>query len=172
MRTTDDFGMFNGSPDKYDWVLKGKREMYIPVNSFSLASGDLSYEDVIGEQHLNQEHTRYELRRVWEVEGTVKAGERHIYGKRVFYFDEDGSALVLADQYDNRGELWRVKEGHSAMATDVQARVYVGEPIYDLQAGRYLVLGLVNEERPQFEFGVELDDSDYTPAALRRRGRK
>ena len=172
MRTTDDFGMFNGSPDKYDWALKGKREMYVPVNSFSLASSDLSYEDVIGEKHLNQEHTRYELRRVWEVEGTLKSGERHIYGKRVFYLDEDGSAIVLADQFDNRGELWRVKEGHSAIDTARQARVYVGEPIYDLQAGRYLILGLVNEERPQFEFGVDLDDSDFTPSALRRRGRK
>ncbi|MGJ8687358.1 MAG: DUF1329 domain-containing protein, partial [Spongiibacteraceae bacterium] len=36
LRTADDLDMFNGSPDRYDWSLLGKREMYIPYNSYKL----------------------------------------------------------------------------------------------------------------------------------------
>ena len=39
--------------------------------------------------HLNPEHLRYELHRVWVVEATVKDGERHIYAQRNFFIDED-----------------------------------------------------------------------------------
>ncbi|WP_049339428.1 DUF1329 domain-containing protein, partial [Stutzerimonas stutzeri] len=30
MRTTDNFDMFSGAPDRYDWKLIGKKELYIP----------------------------------------------------------------------------------------------------------------------------------------------
>ncbi|MEO1292067.1 MAG: DUF1329 domain-containing protein [Pseudomonadota bacterium] len=172
MRTTDDFGMFNGAPDKYDWNLVGKREMYLPANSYSLVDPSKSYTDVIGDKHLNQALTRYELRRAWVVEGTLKSGERHIYGKRVFYFDEDGYQIKLGDQFDNRGELWRVKEGHNAIESTGMFEMIVGEPIYDLQSGRYIVLSLLNEERPQFRLNTRASDGDFTPSALRRKGRK
>ena len=33
-RTTDQFDMFNGSPERYTWTLKGKQEMLVPYNSF------------------------------------------------------------------------------------------------------------------------------------------
>ena len=41
LRTTDNFDMFSGAPDRYDWKLVGKREMYIPYNSYKLDSPDL-----------------------------------------------------------------------------------------------------------------------------------
>ena len=31
MRTTDNFDMFSGAPDRYDWKLIGKKELYIPT---------------------------------------------------------------------------------------------------------------------------------------------
>jgi len=172
MRTTDDFDMFNGSPDKYDWVLKGKQEMYVPANSYQLASPDLKYKDVIGKNHLNQQHTRYELRRVWVVEGTLKSGERHIYGKRNYYFDEDSWSARIGDVYDNRGELWRFMEAHQAFETSQKFTVATGLSIHDLQADRYIVLNLISEENPQFQFDAGLSVRDFTPSALRRAGRK
>ncbi|MEM9737309.1 MAG: DUF1329 domain-containing protein, partial [Pseudomonadota bacterium] len=172
MRTTDDFDMFNGSPDKYDWALKGRREMYVPANAFSLADPGLSYEELLGEKHINQEHTRYELRRVWEIEGTLRDGERHIYGKRTYYVDEDSWFIVLGDIYDSRGELWRVREAFSGIESQNKVLLPLGEPVYDLQAGRYLALSFFSEEDPQFSFDIDMDDGDFTPAALRRRGRK
>ncbi len=47
---------------------------------------------------------------------------------------------------------------------------YAIETLYDLLSGRYLVLGLTNEESNPDEFGVERMSRDYTPAALRRAG--
>ena len=172
MRTTDDFDMFNGSPDKFNWELKGKREMYVPANNFALADPSLSYDELLGDNHINQEHTRYELRRVWVVEGTLKSGERHIYGKRTYYQDEDSWFIVLGDLYDSRGELWRVREAFNGMASDAKVLLPLGEPVYDLQAGRYLALSFLSEENPQFSFNIDMDDGDFTPSALRRRGRK
>jgi hypothetical protein len=77
LRTTDNFDMFSGAPDRYDWKLIGKKEMYIPYNSYKLDSPDLKYTDVIKAGHINQDLTRYELHRVWEVVATVKPNERH-----------------------------------------------------------------------------------------------
>ena len=33
LRTSDNLDMFNGAPDRYDWKLIGKKEVYIPYNS-------------------------------------------------------------------------------------------------------------------------------------------
>ena len=44
--------------------------------------------------HINPEHTRYELHRVWEVEATLKEGERHIYARRTFYLDEEAGGML------------------------------------------------------------------------------
>src|SRR5690606_31250998 len=33
MRTADNGDMYNGAPDRYDWKLIGKKEIYIPYNS-------------------------------------------------------------------------------------------------------------------------------------------
>ncbi|OPG75517.1 outer membrane lipoprotein-sorting protein, partial [Pseudomonas ogarae] len=76
LRTSDNFDLFSGAPDRYDWKLIGKKEMYIPYNSYKLDSPSLKYDDVIKAGHINQDLTRYELHRVWEVEGTVKPSER------------------------------------------------------------------------------------------------
>ena len=41
MRTSDNFDLFSGAPDRYDWQLVGKKEMYIPYNSYKLDSPSL-----------------------------------------------------------------------------------------------------------------------------------
>ena len=53
LRTADDLDMFNGTPDRYDWELVGKREMYIPYNSYDLRRGDLKYKDIVNAGHMN-----------------------------------------------------------------------------------------------------------------------
>ena len=170
MRTSDNFDLFSGAPDRYDWKLIGKKEMYIPYNSYRLDSTELKYEDVLKAGHINQDLTRYELHRVWEVEATLKSGERHIYAKRHLYFDEDSWQLALADHYDGRGQLWRVGEGHAEYHYKQQVSVYTLEALYDLIAGRYIALGMRNEEKQGTEFGFAAKGADYTPAALRNAG--
>ncbi|CRM99230.1 hypothetical protein [Pseudomonas sp. 34 E 7] len=170
LRTTDNFDMFSGAPDRYDWKLVGKKELYIPYNSYKLDSPTLKYDDIIKAGHINQDLTRYELHRVWEVVGTVKPSERHIYAKRHMYIDEDSWQVALVDHYDGRGQLWRVAEGHAQFYYDHQVPAYTVETLYDLIAGRYLALGMKNEEKSSFVFGFAAKAADYTPAALRSEG--
>ena len=170
LRTSDNFDLFSGAPDRYDWKLVGKKEMYIPYNSYKLDSPSLKYDDIVKAGHINQDLTRYELHRVWEVIGTVKPSERHIYAKRHMYIDEDSWQAALVDHYDGRGQLWRVAEGHSEYVYDHQAQAYTLEALYDIIAGRYIALGMKNEEKHSYQFGFVAKAADFTPSALRAEG--
>ncbi|MDG5499238.1 DUF1329 domain-containing protein [Marinobacter sp. BGYM27] len=170
LRTSDNFDMYNGSPDRYDWELVGKKEMYIPYNSYELVDRNLKYDQIVKAGHINQELTRYELHRVWHVRATLKSGERHIYATRDFYVDEDTWQASVIDHYDGRGELWRVAEAHAMQFYDHNIPWYAIEVLYDTLSGRYIALGLTNEEESPYQFGVERNSREYTPAALRRAG--
>ncbi|RJG10364.1 DUF1329 domain-containing protein [Pseudomonas cavernicola] len=170
LRTSDNLDMFNGAPDRYDWKLVGKREMYIPYNNYRLSSPSVKYEDIIKAGHINQDLTRYELHRVWEVEATLKSGERNIYGKRRFFLDEDSWQIAESELYDGRGQLWRVGESQLMQAYQAQTPYYAGETLYDIIAGRYVVGALMNEEKKSIEYGTKASVKDYTPAALRNAG--
>jgi len=169
-RTSDNLDMFNGAPDRYNWKLVGKEEIYIPYNSYKLADRNLKYTDILKKGHLNPDYTRYELHRVWKVEATLKEGARHIYAKRVFYIDEDSWQVAIVDHYDGRGQLWRVGEAHQMQYQDAQVPWLTAEALYDLQSGRYLVGSLTNEEGDGFDFKARFKHSDFTPQAIRRMG--
>ena len=171
MRTNDQFDMFNGSPERYDWKLTGKKEIYVPYNSYKLASPSLKYKDILTPLHINQEYPRYELHRVWVVEASLKPGASHIYKRRTFYVDEDSWQILLVHQYDNRDQLWRVSEGFAMNYYNVPNLWTKLEVHTDLQAGRYLAIGMDNESAP-YNFNVKFSDSEFTPAALRREGRR
>jgi hypothetical protein len=169
-RVADNLDMFNGAPDRYDWKLIGKKEIYIPYNSFKLESPQLKYTDIVKPGHVNSDMTRYELHRVWVVEATLKPGERHIYAKRVMYFDEDTYQIALADHYDARNTLWRVGEGYMTPLYDKKIPWLGVEALYDLINGRYIVSGMRNEEKDALEIGFKALAADYTPTALRNAG--
>ena len=169
MRTSDQFDMFNGAPDRYDWKLVGKKELYVPYNNYALHSDKLKYSDILKPLHVNPELLRYELHRVWVVDATLKQGTSHIYKRRTLYVDEDSWQILAVDQYDNRDQLWRVSEGFSINYYDVPMFWTTLEVHTDLQAGRYLAIGLDNEY-DMYRFDIERTMEDYTPAALRREG--
>ena len=169
LRTTDDFDMFNGSPDRYNWELKGKQEMYIAYNDYKLHSNDVKYADLLMAGHINPDYVRWEKHRVWVVEATLKDGTRHVYGKRVFYIDEDSWQIHVADLYDNRNELYRVAVAHGVNYYEVPTHWSTLEVYHDLNSRRYIAIGLDNEDK-MYDFSVQLSDADFTPAALRREG--
>ena len=169
MRTSDQFDMFNGAPDRYEWKLVGKKEMYVPYNNYELHSDSLKYADILTPLHINPDYLRYELHRVWVVEATLREGTSHVYQRRVFYVDEDSWQILAVDQYDKRDQLWRVSEGFSINYYDVPMFWTTLEVHTDLQAGRYLAIGLDNEYG-MYSFDIERTLEDYTPAALRRAG--
>ncbi len=169
LRTTDDFDMFNGSPDRYDWTLKGKQEMYIAYNDYKLHSNEVKYADLLLPGHLNPEYVRWEKHRVWVVQAVLKDDTRHVYGKRVFYIDEDSWQIHVADLYDNRHELYRVAVAHGLNYYEVPTHWSTLEVYHDLNSRRYIAIGLDNEDK-MYDFSIQLSDTDFTPAALRREG--
>jgi hypothetical protein len=171
LRTADDTDMINGSPDRYDWKLLGKKEIYIPYNSYKVTSPEVKYEDLLQVGHLNPAFTRNELHRVWVVEGTLKSSARHIYSKRTLYLDEDSWQAAVVDQYDGRGELWRVSIAYLKNYYDLPTTWSALDSFHDLQARRYHVQNLDNEESSTIDFSQAIpDDGYFKPAALRRRG--
>jgi hypothetical protein len=146
LRTNDQTDTYNGAMDRYDWKLLGKQEMYVPANSYVLHSDQYKYKDIVKKSHINQDLTRYELRRLWVVEASLRSGTSHIYKKRRFYVDEDGWQIRLVDIYDARDQLWRFQETHTVMAYDKLYESPICETVYDLQNNRYLVQALNNED--------------------------
>lgn len=170
LATSDQFDMYNGSPERYNWTLVGKKEMLIPYNSYKLHSDKLKYKDILHAGHINPEHARYEKHRVWVVDAVVKPGSRHIYKRRTFYIDEDSWQVMAVDCYDNRDQIWRVQEGHSINYYDRPTFWTTLELTMDLQSKRYLAIGLNNEEPTTYIFGADLKQSDFSISALRRAG--
>lgn len=171
LRLTDDFDMYNGAPNRYNWTLKGKQELLIPYNDYKLHSDQIKYDDIIRAGHINPDLVRYEKHRVWVVEANLKENTRHTYKKRVFYIDEDSWQVAIADIYDNRDELYRVAVAHGLNYYEVPTQWSTLEVFHDFQSRRYIAMGLDNEAK-MYDFSAKLKHKSFTPSALRREGRR
>ncbi|MCY1392021.1 hypothetical protein D3C76_618750 [compost metagenome] len=138
MSTIDDINLFNGRMDRFDWKLVGKKEMYVPYNTYRFTYAT-NPDEVFGPKAINPDTVRWELHRVWVVEGTLKPGARHIYSKRTFYVDEDSWAVLASDQYDGRGQLWRPGFSYLTTLYDVATISNVTSGHYDVIAGTYCI---------------------------------
>ena len=56
LRTADDTDMYNGAPDRYDWTLVGKQEVFIPYNNYQLTSAEVKYKDLLTPGHINPKY--------------------------------------------------------------------------------------------------------------------
>ncbi len=169
LRTNDMTDMFNGALDKYDWKLVGKREMYVPYNSYKAHSDQIKVDDLMKPHFVNPDLLRYELHRIWVVEANLKPGQRHINPRRTFYLDEDSWQILEIDHYDTDGKLWRYSEAPSVNYYEVPVFWSTLECHYDLKSSRYLVQGLDNEEQ-EYDFSFPATPDMFSPQALRQRG--
>lgn len=136
--TMDEPNVFNGTMDRFDWKIVGKKEVYIPYNSFGVYDFTASIEDVAREDSINPASRRYELHRVWVVEATLKQGVRHNAPKRNFYVDEDSWNLVMGEDFDSQGKLFKYREAYPIPVYETgtcDASAFVQ---YNLGEGRYL----------------------------------
>ncbi len=170
--TVDEVRIFNGSGQRYDWNIIGKQEMYVPANAYRIHSPYIGYEDLLPPNHANPEHMRYELRRVWVLEATIKENYRHLYTKRHMYVDEDSWLMIMADNYDARGGLWRTSMINYFYAYEAQTW-QAGVGLYhDLQARSYLAFNLINQQPRGYTLNRgNLSARDFGPEAARRTGR-
>jgi hypothetical protein len=170
LNTSDQLDIYNGSPQRYDWKLVGKKEMLVPYNAYKLRSEKLKYADVLKKNHIDPSLARYELHRVWVVDSTLKAGVSHLYKRRTLYVDEDSWQILAVDCYDGRGQLFRVQEGHVINYYDQPTLWTALEVNMDMSTGRYIAVGLDNEEPRSRDFTITRSPKDYQPSALQRRG--
>ena len=169
LRTTDMTDMFNGSLARFDWKLVGKREMYVQYNTYKANSDKRKVEDMIKPGYIDPDYLRYELHRVYVVEATVKAGQRHINPRRTFYLDEDSWQILTTDHYDSAGNLWRYSDAPSVNYYEVPVFWSTLEDHHDLKSGRYIAVGLDNQEQ-MYDFSFQTTPDMFSPQSLRQRG--
>lgn len=170
--TIDSDRLFNGSPERYDWELIGKKEIYIPANDFAINSSDITYDSLLTPNHANPEHIRYELRRVWVIKANLKENSRHLYRERVMYLDEDTWHAVIADFYDNRGDLWKHSFVTYYYHPDMSAWQAGASFYHDLSSGQYIGYTLTQErEKGPIINAGNIEPNFFTPDMMRARGR-
>lgn len=167
----DQVDMFNGVLERYTWKLVGRRDMYIPYNSYRIAGNKVKYADIARPKHVNPDLPRYELHRVWVVEADNLPNLRHTFAKIRFYIDEDSWSIVARDNYDHQGQLMQLQEGHLIYASNVMASTTVPEVIYHFNSGRYFVTAMANEDKPG-DASMEFDESYFEPSSIQQRAAK
>lgn len=168
IQSFDDYYMFSGNPDRYDFRLVGKQEMYIPYNNNRLYA--LPAARVAGPHHANPDGVRYELHRVWVVEARVAKGKNHLAPRRRFYVDEDTWFVVYCDAWGADGRLWKFSHGTMYLVPELLAVVLGSQFTYDLQGGGYVFSLVFNDEPAQFRLTPPHPESDYSPDTLAAEG--
>jgi len=162
--TFDNVFLFNGSMDRYDFKLVGKKEMLVPYNTYKMAFASTK-DELLKPKFLNPDIVRWEQHRVWVVEATLREGKRHVYSKRTFYLDEDSWTILASDEYDARGQLFRAGFAYQAPSYETPAPWADMHGLYDLTAGSYSLSGYTAETgglRP----GKPATDREWSPDAL------
>ena len=136
--TTDEPMIFNGTIDRFNWKIVGKREIYVPYNSFGAYSFDTPLDKVVGQHYLHAQYRRYELHKVWVVEATLKKGFRHIAPKRIFYVDADSWILLAREDYDAQGKLFNYAESYPIPVYETGSCDATAFSQYNLSEGRYV----------------------------------
>jgi hypothetical protein len=171
LRTTDGSYGYNGSPDKYNWTLVGKKEMYIPYNAYKFEDPNVEFEELLPKGHANPDYMRYELHRVWVVRAELKEGERHVYKTREFFIDEDSWMIGIVDQYDNRDVLWRTTLVNTINMYDMPGIERRSVLYYDLVSREYVAADLYNKEPVKPIANQDPKQVSYfTPSNLRKIG--
>jgi len=132
--TFDDIFIFNGSMDRYDFKLVGKKEIIVPYNAYAAVYG-AKQDELLKPNHLNPDLVRWELHRVWVVEATLKPGEHHVYSRRVFYVDEDSWLALASDNYDLDGKLSRAVFAMLSQSYDADLPFSRNHVVYDFGSG-------------------------------------
>jgi len=161
----DEVTTFLGRMDRFDWKLLGKKEMLIPYNS-NRTMAPAHDSDVLGAHHLNPDHVRWELHRVWVVEATLRPGQRHVVARSRYYVDEDSWLAVLGDRWDAKGQLWRTLFTLPVVTPDVPGVAPSTWGTYDLIGGTTFVNVLFNDQSEQYKVAKPYPESIFTPDAM------
>jgi len=130
-------GGFDGKMDRFYFKLAGKKEVYIPYNSYRFHHA--AADKVATKDFINPDVVRWELHRVWVVEAVLKPGARHIYSKKLFYIDEDSWAIANYAGIDQAGKLYRSGPSFTHQAYEIPAIRNETSAMYDHLKGQYVI---------------------------------
>lgn len=156
--------LFTGRFDRFDWKLLGKQEMLIPYNGNRILS--MEDEKVVGKRFVEPTALRWELHRVWVVEATLRAGQRHTSPRGRYYVDEDTWIPVLADRWDQKGQLWRTLFQVPTLMSDLPGQVGGPFGMYDLLSGSWFINGLQGSKPSHRQFVPAFPEDHFTAESL------
>ncbi len=157
----DEYYVFFGGLDRYDFKLLGKREMYVPYNNNRLYTRPTA--EIATAKHANPDDIRYELHRVWVIEATLAAGQHHVAPRRRLYLDEDTWFAVYSDSWDDAGRLWKFAHATMYLMPDVPAVILGSQFVYDLTLGGYVYGFAFGDQPVQYKVTPPHADSIFTP---------
>ncbi|MGD0191641.1 MAG: DUF1329 domain-containing protein [Rhizomicrobium sp.] len=163
----DEYYMFFGGLDHYDFKLLGKKEMIVPYNNNRMYQ--LKTSDIVGPKHANPNALRYELHRVWVVEGTLRQGAHDVVPRRRLYLDEDTWMAVYSDSWNSDGKLWKFGQATMYDMPDVPAVILGSQFVYDLDLGGYVYGFAFNDEPIHYKVTAPHPESLFTPESLAAR---
>ncbi|MES2260979.1 MAG: DUF1329 domain-containing protein [Pseudomonadota bacterium] len=165
----DELEVFSGRVDRFDWKILGKREIIVPYNT-NKALKPTRDSDLVSGNHLNPDHVRWELHRVWVVEATLAPGKRHVAPKGIYYIDEDTWCAVLGDRWDAKGQLWKTMWQLPILMPDVPALVATTFGFNDLLSGSMFINNGFNEKATHYKIMPRYPDSVFSPDAMSGQG--
>jgi Protein of unknown function (DUF1329) len=163
-QTLDEYYVFFGGPDRYDWTLLGKSEMIVPYNNNRLHG--LPAREVLGPAHAKPDALRYELHRVWVVEAKLAKGKSHIVPRRRLYIDEDTWFALYSDSWDEDGKLWKFGHGTMYNVPDLPAVILGSHFSYDLIQGGYVYAFAFGDSGPHYKITPPPPEAALSPQAL------
>lgn len=163
----DEIETFTGRLDRFDWKLGGKKEMFIPYNNNKLFA--VKDADLLG-KFPNPDHVRWELHRVWVVDATLRAGQRHQAPKSRYYCDEDTWQCAIGDRWDANGQLWKTVWAYNFVAPDLPGTVTGPMGFNDLLSGTAFIGNLYGSKAQQYVVKPRISDATFTPDAMAGEG--
>jgi NAD(P)-dependent dehydrogenase (short-subunit alcohol dehydrogenase family) len=165
----DEISGFTGAMDRYGWKILGKREYFFPYNTNKLTQ--LSANQQIGPHFPVPQNLRWELHRVWVVEGDLLPGARHVVPRRVLYLDEDTWQILGEDEYDATGGLWKYQLALPLLMPEIPAVAsIVAAVVWDFHSGSYLYGAYTSDEASNVKVLAPVPGDFFTPDSLAARG--
>jgi hypothetical protein len=164
----DEPDVWNGRIDQYDWKLVGKQEIFVPYNANR--TQQVGLDELLLAHHLNPDHVRWELHRVWVVEAVLAAGKTNAAAKGRYYVDEDTWTAVLADRWDASGRIIKTLWALPVLMPEfpvVTAQITGG---HDLLAGTWVAMGVSNGRARAYKPVPRFPGLRFTPDALAGEG--
>lgn len=163
----DEINLLDGKLDRFDYSSIKLREMIVPFNT--VKSQFLPAQEVDMQNHPNPDHMRWELRRVYEVSGNLKPGQRHVNKRKVYFVEQDSWNIVGYDSYDQADRIFKTGMTQPFYRSDVGVVNAQSIVMWDLTKN---VWGWVLHYHDGFIRSIPVpSESSWSPDALAGRGR-